>query len=188
MKTRAIILAALILISGNYLYARKLVVNADVSSVKWVGKKIGSQHEGYIKLKSGHLELKENRIVDGSIVMDMSSITNTDVKNEEYNQKLVSHLESDDFFGVEKYPTATFVVTESTTFSNDKATLTGELSIKGKTETISFEVQKSGEFYMAQIEVDRSKFDVRYGSDSFFDNLGDKAIDDIFTLEIKLVI
>lgn len=92
------------------------------------------------------MDLEYGQIVDGSFVVDMRTITNIDFKDPGYNQKLVGHLKSDDFFGVEKFPTATFKVTES------------------------------------------SKFDVRYGSDSFFDNLGDKAIDDIFTLEIKLAV
>ncbi len=95
---------------------------------------------------------------------------------------------TDDFFGVEKYPTANFEITKSSKFSNGKATVTGNLTIKDKTESVSFEVLEKGNTYTAKMEIDRSKFDVRYGSDSFFDNLGDKAIDDIFTLNIKLLV
>ncbi len=79
-------------------------------------------------------------------------------------------------------------MTKSSKFSNGKATLTGDITIKGKTESISFEVERAGKEYTAKVDIDRSKFDVRYGSNSFFDNLGDKAIDDIFTLDIKLVV
>ena len=118
----------------------------------------------------------------------MTTITNSDLKDEGYNQKLVGHLKSDDFFGVEKFPTASFVVTKSSKFSNGKATLTGDITIKGKTESISFDIVKQSKEYTTKIEIDRSKFDVRYGSDSFFDNLGDKAIDDIFSLNIKLAV
>nr|MDA3843984.1 YceI family protein [Candidatus Kapabacteria bacterium] len=75
-----------------------------------------------------------------------------------------------------------------TKFKNGKATIKGKITIKGKTKNISFIVKRSGNKYKAKIEIDRSKFDVRYGSDSFFDNLGDKAIDDIFTLDVKLVL
>ena len=116
----------------------------------------------------------------------MNTLTNEDLEDEGYNQKLVGHLKSDDFFGVEKYPTSSFEITSATKFSNGKATVSGKLSIKGKTENISFDVVKNGSAYIAKVDVDRSKFDVRYGSDSFFDNLGDKVIDDIFTLDIKL--
>jgi polyisoprenoid-binding protein YceI len=129
-----------------------------------------------------------DKIVAGSFVVDMTSLTNTDLKDEGRNQRLVGHLKSDDFFGVETYPTASFEVDQSTKFSNGKATLTGDITIKDKTERISFEVVKSGDAYTAEVEIDRSKFDVRYGSKSFFNNLGDNAINDIFTLRIKFVV
>ena len=104
------------------------------------------------------------------------------------NQKLVGHLKSDDFFGVEKYPLATFEVTKASKFINGKSSMSGNITIKGKTESISFEVVRAEKEFSAKVEIDRSKFDVRYDSNSFFDNLGDKAIDDIFTLDIKLVV
>jgi len=118
----------------------------------------------------------------------MTSITNEDITNEGRNQRLVDHLKSDDFFSVESYPTSNFKVTEGTAFADGKATLSGDITIKGKTESISFEVVRNNNEYSAKIPIDRSKFDVRFGSDSFFDNLGDNAIDDIFTLEVKLVL
>jgi polyisoprenoid-binding protein YceI len=188
MKTRNIALISVVLLSGNLLFGQKLEVNPEASSVEWHGKKIGKDHVGNIQLESGVFELKENQIVEGKFVIDMTTITNTDLKNEVYNQRLVGHLKSDDFFGVEAYPTAHFVITQSTKFSDEKATITGDITIKGKTERISFDVLRSGESYSSRVEIDRSKFDVRYDSNSFFDNLGDKAIDDIFTLNINLVL
>ena len=188
MKTNIFVLASVILMSGSAMFAQKVEVNTKKSSVEWLGKKIGSQHEGNIQLKSGSFELQDDKIVAGNFVVDMTTITNTDLENENYNQKLVGHLKSDDFFGVEKYPSATFEVTRSSKFSNGKATLTGDITIKGKTESVSFEVVRAGKEYNTKVEIDRSKFDVRYGSTAFFDKLGDKAIDDIFTLEIKLVV
>jgi polyisoprenoid-binding protein YceI len=188
MKIKNLVLAVIILLTGNVMFAQKMEVNTEKSSIVWHGEKIGGKHEGTIEVKSGYLELKKNKIVAGNFVIDMSSITNTDLEDEGYNQKLVGHLKSDDFFGVEKYPTATFEITMSSKFSNGKATVTGNLSIKDKTESVSFEVLEKGNTYTAKMEIDRSKFDVRYGSDSFFDNLGDKAIDDIFTLNIKLLV
>ena len=188
MKTKNFALAFTIILSGSVLFAQKAEVNTEKSSVEWLGKKIGGQHEGNIQIKSGNLELKGDKIVAGNFVVDMTSITNTDLKDEGYNQKLVGHLKSDDFFGVEAFPTANFVVTKGTKFVNGTATLTGDLTIKGNKESISFDVVKDGNAYTAKIEIDRSKFDVRYGSNSFFDNLGDKAIEDNFTLNIKLVV
>ena len=188
MKTINIVLVSIVLFSGNVLFGQKVEVNPKVSSVEWHGKKIGSKHEGNIQLKSGFFELKDNQIVEGKFVIDMTTITNTDLKNEGYNQKLVGHLKSDAFFGVEQYPTASFVITKSSEFINGKATITGDITIKGKTESISFEVARAGEEFRSKVEIDRAKFDVRYDSNSFFDNLGDKAIDDIFTLDIKLIV
>ncbi len=188
MKTKNFALALIIMLSTQIVFAQKVEVNSKKSGVEWLGKKIGGQHEGNIQVKSGYFEIKNDKILEGNFVIDMTSITNTDLKDEGYNQKLVGHLKSDDFFGVENYPTANFEVTESSKFSNGKATITGAITIKGKTESISFKVVRAGNEYTSKIDVDRSKFDVKYGSNSFFDNLGDKAIDDIFSLHIKLVV
>ena len=188
MKTRNLVIALMIAFSGNVLLAQKMDVDPEKSSIKWLGKKISYSHEGNIMFKDGFLELKDDQIVAGKFVVDMTSITNTDIEDEGRNQRLVGHLKSDDFFGVEKYPTASFVVIQASKFVNGKATVSGEITIKGKTEQITFEVEKSGNQYNSTVNIDRSKFDVRFGSDSFFDNLGDNAIADIFSLDITLVV
>lgn len=182
------LLSVILIAASLTTYAQKKDVNIEKSMVKWTGKKVGGLHYGEIQLKSGNFEFKDNNIVGGEVVMDMNSITDADLEDPGYNEKLVGHLKSDDFFGVEKYPVSSFVVTKATPFNNDKATITGEITIKGKTEKISFNVVKKGNVYISQLKIDRSKFDVRYGSNSFFDNLGDKAIEDIFVLDIKLTI
>lgn len=187
MKIKNVMLVLAVVMFTHVLTAQKVEINTESSTAHWLGKKIGGEHDGYIKLKSGELEIKGDKIVSGNFVMDMNSITNTDIEDADYSTKLVGHLKSDDFFGVATYPTAKFIITKSTKFKNGKATVSGELTIKNKTETISFDVVKGASTYEAKIDIDRAKFDVRYGSDSFFDNLGDKVIDDIFTLTIKLV-
>lgn len=176
------------MLSYNMIFAQKFTVDTQKSNIEWTGKNIVSQHIGNIKLKSGSFELKGNKLISGSFVVDMTSIIDTDLKDESMNQKLVGHLKSDDFFGVEKYPTATFVVTNVSKLSEGKSLITGNITIKAKTETISFKAENIGKVYTADIDIDRSKFDVRYGSNTFFDNLGNKAIDNIFTLNIKLVL
>lgn len=186
MKNQLLIIV--LTISSFGLFAQTQNINVEKSTINWIGKKIGGEHQGFIKLTDGSLELKEDKINSGSFTIDMTSITNTDLENETYNQKLVGHLKSDDFFGVAKFPTANLKVTKSTKFVDGKATLTGTITIKGMTETVSFEVTQSKDSYTGTIEIDRSKFNVRYGSSSFFDSLGDKAIDDIFILNIKLFI
>lgn len=188
MKTKNFVLAIALLVSVPLLYAQTMEVNAEKSSIEWLGSKIGGKHEGYIQLKSGSFELDGEQIMAGRFVVDMTSITNTDIIDEGRNQRLVGHLKSDDFFGVETFPTASFEVLQSTKFENGKATLSGNITIKGKTERISFDVVKEGKTYSSEVEIDRSKFDVRYGSKSFFNDLGDNAIDDIFILQIKFVV
>lgn len=187
MKTMKL-LGVLLLAGTLSASAQKSEIKLDQSVVKWTGNKIGGSHTGEIKIKSGNFEFEDGDLTNGVIVMDMNSITNSDLEDEGYNQKLVGHLKSDDFFGVEKYPTATFRVSEASEFKNGKATVTGVLTIKGKSENVSFDVIKKDNLYSSQLKVDRSKYDVRYGSNSFFDNLGDKAIADIFILDIQLVL
>ena len=157
MKTKNLALVVVILLSSHVMFAQKVEVNPKESSVEWLGEKIGGEHEGTIQVKSGYFELKNDKIVAGDFVVDMTTITNTDLEDEGYNQKLVGHLKSDDFFGVEKFPTANFVITESTKFSDGKATITGDITIKGKTESISFEVSKAGmNIPLKLISIDRN--------------------------------
>lgn len=169
-------------------FAQKSEIKLNESVVKWTGNKIGGSHNGEIQIKSGYFELNDGKITSGKVVMDMNTITDNDLKDEGYNKKLVGHLKSEDFFGVGNFPTSTFVVSKISKFEDGKAQVSGALTIKGKTENISFDVFKKGNEYSAQLKVDRSKFDVRYGSKSFFDNLGDKVIDDIFILDIQIVL
>lgn len=186
MKTMKLVLIVLFAFS-TAIFAQKKLVNIEKSEVKWTGSKIGSSHNGQVKVKSGYFELKKGVATSGQVLIDMKSITNADLTDASYNKMLVDHLKSDDFFGVEKFPTATFTLTKVSKFKNNKATANGNLTIKGKTQAVSFEITQNGNVYSTQLKVDRSKFDVRYGSGSFFENLGDKVIDDIFVLDIKLV-
>ena len=188
MKTLKIVMAVAVMLLSNFMYAQNFEVNLEKSTIKWIGKKIGGEHSGEIQLKSGRLETKENKIIQGNFVIDMATITNTDIENNEYGQKLVNHLKNDDFFGVEKFPTATLLIDEEYNFVDGIAKVNAKLTLKGKSNSISFEVKKGNNEYFSTIVVDRTKYDVRYGSKSFFNNLGDKAIDDEFTLEVLLVL
>lgn len=167
--------------------AQSVKVNTEASSLKWTGKKVGGEHFGNISVKEGSLELKDGNIVGGNFVIDMNSLTCSDLADEGYNAKLVGHLKSDDFFGVASYPTAVLKIKKASAFVSNKAKVTAHLTIKGETHPIEFEAVKDGMSYSAVITVDRSKYNVKYGSSSFFDNLGDKVIYDDFTLEVNLV-
>lgn len=160
-------------------------VDTQASSIDWIGRKITGQHTGKIKISSGDLLVNGNAIKGGSFVMDMNSM-NSD------SQKLTGHLKTDDFFSVEKNPTSKFLITKVTGAGKDRINVTGDLTIKGITKSISFPatVKKEGNAIVAvakNVMIDRSKFDIRFGSKSFFNDIGDKAIDDNFELGINLV-
>lgn len=170
----------------------KTTYNADVdqSKVLWKATKVvGGGHNGTIKLSEGFLELDGTELSGGSFTVDMTSIANSDVEGE-WKAKLEGHLKSDDFFAVETYKTATLKVTNAKSTGNGKYDVSANITIKGKTEAITFpaeiSVNGSNVSATAKITLDRTKFDVRYGSTSFFDDLGDKAISDEFTIEITL--
>lgn len=166
--------------------AQTYTVNPSKSVLKWTGKKVTGEHFGKINLKEGSFTVGKDKVTGGKFVIDMNSITCDDLEGE-WSQKLVGHLKSDDFFGVETYPEAVLVVKGSSKLENNKAKLKGDLTIKGITHPIEFEATQSGNTFKTTLTVDRSKFNVRYGSGTFFDNLGDKTIYDDFTLEIELV-
>ncbi len=163
-------------------------VNPAKSEFVWVGKKVTGQHDGKVKIKSGSIQMDGNKITGGRFVMDMRSITVEDIKDPESNGKLLGHLKSEDFFGVDKHPEATFVIKEATPLNKNQTTITGDLTIKGKTHTVSFPATVMDNRAKAEFEVDRTKWDIRYGSGSFFDDLGDKAIYDDFTVKLDLVL
>ncbi len=168
-----------------------LTVNAEKSNINWKGEKVTGEHTGTIKIKSGSLMLKEGKLQGGEFIIDMASIENTDLDGE-YKGKLEGHLKSDDFFGTAKFPEATLKITGAKETSKAGVyTVMADLTIKGITNPITFNAtlldDKGTVVANANVVVDRSKFDVRYGSGSFFDNLGDKTIYDEFTLTVNLV-
>lgn len=161
-------------------------VNTETSTITWEGGKlVGGTHNGGISLTEGYLTLRADQIAAGQFTIDMASMTNADLPAD-VGANLMGHLMSDDFFSVETYPTAQLVIERASAFKQNKASVSGQMTIKGKTQPVTFEVERAGNAYEATIVIDRSKFDVRYGSDSFFDNLGDNVILDEFTVNIHL--
>lgn len=154
------------------------------STINWTGKKVLGKHHGTIDLKEGYFEKEGDTIIGGKFIIDMPTITVTDLKGEE-KTNLEGHLKNDDFFGVEKYPTATLDIT-NTMRNNHGYLITGKFTIKEQTESLSFDLHVEDHTATAHIIIDRSKFNVRYGSGSFFSNLGDQTIRDEFELDIKL--
>jgi polyisoprenoid-binding protein YceI len=185
MKRAFLIMAVAGLLVGNTEAQERLTAKSETSKLEWLGEKVTGDHAGTIKLQSGWLSWKDNKIVSGEFSIDMTSI-----KDKDGNARLETHLKSEDFFGVEKFPVAKLVIKESTPFEKGSGVVKGDLTIKGVTKPVEFKaaMQKKddGVWFFANITVDRTKYDVRYGSGSFFDNLGDKTIYDEFKLKVSL--
>ncbi|MGB0770455.1 MAG: YceI family protein [Flavobacteriaceae bacterium] len=159
-------------------------VNTETSVVKWTGYKVTGQHEGTIMIKKGSLTFKNNVLVGGKFVIDMSTINTTDLEGD-YKKKLDGHLKDDDFFGVEKHKTASLVFT-SLKQNGTNYIVNADLTIKGITNKVKFKMQVSENSAIADLKIDRTKYDIKYGSASFFDDLKDRAIYDEFDLNVNL--
>ena len=199
MKKSLLILSLICFISTAGLIAENLHVDvyhvdATNSSVQWFAAKFTGKHEGTVKVLSGDIKNNHGQM-SGSIEIDMNSIVDTDIKDEKMNAKLTNHLKSADFFDVATYPKASLVITSIMPMAEVKDGLThtvnGKLTIKNKTNPISFDVtlitQGSKITCVGSAVVDRSKYDVRYGSKSFFEDIGDKVIYDEFTIKFNVV-
>ncbi len=163
----------------------KKKVKVDESQIMWTGEKLTGSHEGTISLKNGYFEFENGTLVGGEFTADMTSINVTDLDGD-MKAKLEGHLNSDDFFGVKNYKTAKFTIKTAAEKSNGLYGVSGDLTIKGKTNPIAFDLKLADNKATTKLVIDRTKYDIKYGSGSFFDNLGDKTIYDEFTLDIKL--
>jgi len=175
-------------------------VNTDYSTVNWTGFKIGGQHKGVLKMKEGTLNFEEGKLKGGQFIIDMATLTCTDIEDAEQNTKLVDHLKSADFFNIEAHPTAKYVITKTIAYGSeemkeegysiDTYKIIGEMTIKGitkpfKTQIMIYDYDTSLSI-VGRIILDRSDFDIRYGSGSFFDDLGDKIIYDDVQLDLSI--
>lgn len=166
---------------------KKVTIDAEKSSVSWVGEKVTGKHTGTLGFQEGYLEMDGDKITGGMFTIDMTTLQVTDLQAGKGKEKLEGHLNSADFFGVEAHPTATFEITEVTSANAGSYNITGKLTIKGHTENTTIVLTKDGNTATSTFKVDRTKFGIRYGSASFFDNLKNKAINDEFELSVNLV-
>lgn len=191
MKKLALALATVILTTSGF--AQDLKVNTKESTLEWVGEKVTGKHWGTVDIQKGTLTVNGDKITGGEIHVDMTSILVQDLEGDS-KAKLTGHLKSEDFFSAEKHPIVKFVITkvkaDSKLKNGNTHTITGKLTIKGKTETISFPARVNfddeGVTAYASFKLDRTKWDIRYGSGSFFDNLGDKTIYDEFQVKFNI--
>jgi polyisoprenoid-binding protein YceI len=171
--------------------ASKFKVDTKASTLVWTGKKFTGEHKGNVLIASGDLTVEDKTIKQGNFDIDLTTLTVTDVADPSYNAKLVAHLKNDDFFGVDQFPKASFVISSLTPQTNDEYIIKGKLTIKGITNEIEFPavIRNDGKKLnaSAKIIVDRSKYNIKFKSPSFFENLGDGVIYDDFELDLNLV-
>jgi polyisoprenoid-binding protein YceI len=186
----AVILSLSALLSSGEGTQAKYKVDAKASKVEWVGKKVTGQHSGVVNLKEGSLLVEDGKLKGGSFVIDMASLEVLDLGGESKG-KLEGHLKSDDFFGTEKFSTSNFTITKVIPQGTAKYKVVGNITIKGITQEIQFPAELKavdGKLVgTANIVIDRTKFNIKYGSGSFFDDLGDKTIYDDFELTVNIV-
>ena len=166
-------------------------INKDIdiskSSVKWLGEKVAGSHEGTVSIKEGHLHFDNNIFTGGNVVIDMSTIECTDLVGEP-KSSIEGHLSSDDFFGIKKYPTANLEIVnaEKIKYSKNKYKVSAILEIKSIKNNIELEVVIDNGSAIVDLVIDRTLYNIKYGSGSFIDNLGDKTIYDDFKLSVSL--
>jgi hypothetical protein len=173
------------------------IVNTETSIIEWIGSKPSGKHNGVINLKSGELAVKNDSIESGMFIIDMNSIVVTDLKIGDGKEDLEGHLKGtgdkegeDHFFNVGKFPEGTFEIS-SITSENGKATVNGNLTLKGVTKPVNFSatVTYEGDTMMLTSDsflINRTQWNVNYASKSIFDDLKDKFVNDDIELVVKL--
>lgn len=189
MKTKILTLALGLTAS----WAGAQSIDASKSQLKWTGYGVGKSHWGHVQIKSSDLKFDKKTPKSGEVVVDLKTIETKDIEGE-WATKLNDHLKNADFFDVEKHPTATFKADKITVNKDGSYKADGTLIIKNKTEkkSVDFKVVEEGKqkYLVGALKFDRSKFDVKYNSESFFDvaKLGDKLIKNDIDLELKLAV
>lgn len=193
LKITSILMLALVASFSFFAFKPKAdVYTVDVtkSTVNWEGKKFSGSHTGTIALTSGNLQFNGKKLVEGGFIADMTTIKTMD--GEKPSPNLDKHLKNDDFFGADKFPAANFVIKKVEGAGAD-VKITGDLTIKGKTNSISFPAKitwnadKTVTAVAEKVTVDRTKYGIEYKSKSIFSSIGDNFIYDDFTLAVKLV-
>jgi polyisoprenoid-binding protein YceI/rhodanese-related sulfurtransferase len=172
-------------------------IDTEKSVVGWTGRNISGAHTGTIGIKEGWLEVAAGHAAKGEVTLDMESIANTDLTDPTWNRMLVAHLKSDDFFDTAQFPTATFQLRQVTVnprarAGNINAEIDGTLTLKGVTEGVAFpaiiEVLPGGALSAeAHFDIDRTRWNVMYGSGKFYQQLGKHLVHDNISLSLRIV-
>ena len=167
----------------------KIMVNAENSTIKWIGSKVASSHEGTVNIQKGMLMIDHGDLVGGQFSIDMTSISNTDMEGRK-KERLEWHLKNTDFFDVEQFPLAMITITKAEKGEGNFYKIVADLTIKGITHSVTFpaKVEINGLNFSARakIKIDRTKWDIKYNSGNFFKDLGDKIILDEIEFDVYL--
>jgi polyisoprenoid-binding protein YceI len=195
-KSIGIVIGILVITSSVFASGTKgeksaFEIDTKASKVHWTGKKVTGEHTGYLSVGKGTVMVENSNVVGAQLSIDMNSIVCTDLKDEGTNQKFVGHLKSDDFFSVEKHPKVNFEITSMKPGSAaGEYNVNGKLTIKGITNDVSFPAKVSVNNGLVKAvgtaKLDRTKWDIRYGSGKFFQGLGDKMIYDEFEVTFDI--
>jgi len=190
-----VFIAIIVILDMSIAQIDTLYLNPNESSIRWVGDKVSGSHDGTINLLSGVVYIKDDLVIGGDVSIDMHSISCSDIDNPDWNLSLVNHLKSDDFFGVQSFPISFFKmiqITKMQNFYNHNYYVQGDLVIKGITNKIacptSINKTENGKWMCSgSLIIDRTKWGIKYKSNSYIENLGDKAIYDDFKIEFILI-
>ena len=186
-QSKSLLTICLVLMAFGISQAQNLNQLSSQSYLRWYGEELtGKTHFGNLSFKKAQINLQDGVITSGNFLVNMTSLTVEDLSGGG-KAKLTSHLKSDDFFSVEKHPEAILTITQKAKVENGVQSLVGELTIKGIHHPVEFTMTLGdNNSANAQLTFDRSKYEVRFRSGSFFENLGDKLILDDIKLEAKL--
>lgn len=181
-------IAATLFVSAQKSASSAVKLSSENTTVTWLGKKVGGSHEGNISVKEGVLNLEKGMLKNGKVIIDMNSITCTDIEDKEKNAYLVGHLKNEDFFNVAAHQTATLEITSAKAAKGGKIAVSGNLTIKGISKPITFMAtvnSKNAFSASATLVFDRTKYDIKYAS-GIIGTVADKAIEDNVTLNITI--
>ena len=167
---------------SNVAEATKYTADASASTIAWKGTAPTKSHNGTISISEGSLALEGGKLTGGNFILDMNSMVNLDLEDEKYNEKLIGHLKSADFFDVEKNAFSAFAIT-GVDEKDGNILVKGNLTIKGIKKNIEFPATVSVDgdvvsFASETFNIDRTEWDVKYNSGKFVEGLKDKLIDD----------
>jgi polyisoprenoid-binding protein YceI len=190
MKKSFQLLLTITMIVSTFVFGQtqNYTANLEKSSIRWYGEELtGKTHYGNLSFKDANLKVQDGVITSGSFVVDMTSLS-VEALSGGGKARLEGHLKSDDFFSIEKHTEANLKITQKAKVEKGVQTLFGDLTIKGIKHPVEFTMTLSdNNSAVSALTFDRSQYDVRFRSGSFFENLGDKLILDDIRMEVKLL-